>query len=189
MLPISYEPAGKCPASRNSVVVGGIASIPVIRRDREYGRIALIILVAIFHVPEAVPGRDGVILEQDDKVGMLESMFESKIGISPGAKLFPVDGQGRFDEIDGLGEVIGHAGPNTKIIPGHGPNVDRNAVVAHRDMAIAVRDRVAALVAQGKSEDEVVAAKVTADLDSKVQEVGMTADRFVRQVYAELKAR
>jgi cyclase len=89
--------------------------------------------------------------------------------------------------IDGLGVVIGHAGPNTKIIPGHGPTVDRTAVVAHRDMALMVRDRVARLVAQGKSEDEAVAAKVTADLDSKVQEVGMTADRFVRQAYQELK--
>ena len=69
--------------------------------------------------------------------------------------------------IDGLGTVIGHAGPNTKIIPGHGPTVDRNAVIAHRDVAIAVRDRVAALVAQGKSEDEVVAAKVIADLDAQ----------------------
>ena len=91
--------------------------------------------------------------------------------------------------LDGLGAVIGRAGPTTKIIPGHGATVDRTAVVAHRDVALAVRDRVARLLAQGKSEDEVVAAKVTADLDSKVQEVGMTADRFVRQVYAELKAR
>jgi len=90
--------------------------------------------------------------------------------------------------IDGLGVVIGHAGPNTKIIPGHGPTVDRNAVVAHRDMALAVRDRVARQIEQGKSEDEVVAAKVTADLDSKMQEVGTTGERFVRQVYAELKA-
>ena len=90
--------------------------------------------------------------------------------------------------IDGLGVVIGHAGPNTKIIPGHGPTVDRNAVVAHRDMALAVRDRVARLVEQGKSEDEVVAAKVTADLDAKVQEVGTTGERFVRQVYAEVRA-
>jgi cyclase len=90
--------------------------------------------------------------------------------------------------LDGLGTVIGHAGPNTKIIPGHGPTVDRNAVVAHRDVAMTVRDRVSRLVGQGKSEDEVVAAKVTADLDSKVQEVGMTGDRFVRQVYAELKS-
>ena len=90
--------------------------------------------------------------------------------------------------LDGLGVVIGHAGPNTKIIPGHGPTVDRSAVIAHRDLAMTVRDRVARLVDQGKSEDEVVAAKVTADLDSKVQEVGMTSERFVRQVYAELKS-
>jgi glyoxylase-like metal-dependent hydrolase (beta-lactamase superfamily II) len=90
--------------------------------------------------------------------------------------------------IDGLGAVIGHAGPATRIIPGHGPTVDRNAVMAHRDMAIAVRDRVAALVAQGKTEDEVVAAKVTADLDAKVPEAGTTGERFVRQAYADLKA-
>ena len=90
--------------------------------------------------------------------------------------------------IDGLGMVIGRAGPNTKIIPGHGPTVDRSAVVAHRDLVLAVRDRVAPLVAQGKSEDEVVAAKVTADLDAKVQQVATTGERFVRQVYQELKA-
>ncbi len=90
--------------------------------------------------------------------------------------------------IDGLGMVIGRAGPNTKIIPGHGPIVDRNAVVAHRDMAITVRDRVAALIKQGKTEDEVVAAKVTADLDAKVQQPGTTGERFVRQAYADLQA-
>jgi cyclase len=90
--------------------------------------------------------------------------------------------------IDGLGMVIGRAGPNTKIVPGHGPTVDRSAVVAHRDLVLAVRDRVAPLVAQGKSEDEVVAAKVTADLDAKVQQVATTGERFVRQVYQELKA-
>ena len=90
--------------------------------------------------------------------------------------------------IDGLGTVIGRAGPATKIIPGHGPTVDRNAVIAHRDMAMTVRDRVAALVAQGKTEDEVVAAKVTADLDAKIQEAGTTGERFVRQAYADLKA-
>ena len=90
--------------------------------------------------------------------------------------------------IDGLGAVIGRAGPNTKIIPGHGPTVDRSAVTAHRDVAIAVRDRVAALVSQGRSEDEAVAAKVTADLDARIQQPGTTGERFVRQAYADLKA-
>jgi len=90
--------------------------------------------------------------------------------------------------IDGLGTVIAHAGPNTKIIPGHGPTVTRAAVTAHRDMAVAVRDRVARLVDQGKTENDVVAAKVTADLDAGVQEPGTTGERFVRQAYADLKA-
>lgn len=90
--------------------------------------------------------------------------------------------------IDALGTVIGRARPGTKIIPGHGPIVDRNAVSAHRDMALAVRDRVAALISQGKSEGEVVAAKITAAWDSKIREPGTTGERFIRQVYADLKA-
>lgn len=88
--------------------------------------------------------------------------------------------------IEGLGTVIGRAGPNTKVIPGHGPIVGRDAVVAHRDVVLAVRDRVATLIRQGRSEDEVVAANVIGDL--KVQEPGTTGVRFVRQAYAELKA-
>jgi glyoxylase-like metal-dependent hydrolase (beta-lactamase superfamily II) len=89
--------------------------------------------------------------------------------------------------IDGLGEVIGMAGPNTKIVPGHGPTVDRNAVRAHRDMILAIRDRVAKLIDEGKSQQDVVAAKPAADFAAKIQEPGTTEDRFIGQVYAELK--
>jgi cyclase len=90
--------------------------------------------------------------------------------------------------IDALGEVIGRSGPNTKIIPGHGPTVDRNAVAAHRDMILALRDKVAPLVRQGKTQEEVVAAKPAAEFDAKVQQPGTTGDRFIGQLYAELKA-
>jgi hypothetical protein len=55
-------------------------------------------------------------------------------------------------------------------------------------MILAVRDRVAKLVDANKSEDEVVAAKVLADFDSKIEQVGTTGDRFIRQIYAEVKA-
>jgi glyoxylase-like metal-dependent hydrolase (beta-lactamase superfamily II) len=93
--------------------------------------------------------------------------------------------------IDGLGVVIGMAGPNTKIIPGHGPTVDRAAVIAHRDMILALRDRVAQLAQQGKTAEEVVAAHPTSDFDAKVPMApGSTdrfGDRFVGQLYAELK--
>ena len=90
--------------------------------------------------------------------------------------------------IDGLGRLIGLAGPNTKIVPGHGPTVDRTAVMAHRDMILAVRDRISKLIDQGKTQEEVVAAKPAADYDSKIQQIGTTEDRFIGQVYAELKA-
>lgn len=78
------------------------------------------------------------------------------------------------------------AGPNTAIVPGHGPIVKRDAVVAHRDMVLAIRDRVRPLVMQGKTVDEVLAAKPTADYDAKTGNVAGSAERFVRQLYAEL---
>jgi cyclase len=89
--------------------------------------------------------------------------------------------------LNGLALLAGMAGPSTKIIPGHGPIVDRAAVVAHRDMILAVRDRVRKLVQEGKSQEEVINAKPAADFDSKIQEIGTSEDRFIGQLYAELK--
>ena len=89
--------------------------------------------------------------------------------------------------INALTAVIANAGPNTKIVPGHGPVVDRAAVTAHRDLVIAARDKVAVLVREGKTQEQVVAAKPLAEFDAKVQQVAATGDRFVGQLYAELK--
>ena len=89
--------------------------------------------------------------------------------------------------VNALNAVIANAGPNTKIVPGHGPVVDRAAVVAHRDMVIAIRDKVSTLVREGKTQEQVIAAKPTADFDAKVQQVAATGDRFIGQLYAELK--
>lgn len=90
--------------------------------------------------------------------------------------------------LDGLNAVVSLAKPTTKIVPGHGPVVDKTAVAANGQMVVVIRDRVAALIAQGKSQDDVIAAKPLADLDAKVPQAGTTGDRFLGQVYAELKA-
>ena len=90
--------------------------------------------------------------------------------------------------IDGLNAVIALAKPTTKIVPGHGPVVDKTVVAAHRDLALTIRERVSALVGQGKSQEEVLAAKPLADLDPRVQQAGTTGDRFLGQVYADIKA-
>lgn len=88
--------------------------------------------------------------------------------------------------LEGLGITIGMAGPNTKIIPGHGPMVDRTAVIAQRDMILAIRAKVEALVKEGKSVDEVIAANPTSDYPN-IPNGSTTSERFVRQLYAELK--
>jgi len=79
--------------------------------------------------------------------------------------------------------------PDTKIIPGHGATVDKAAVTAHKAMMVAVRDKVAALMRQNKTQEEVIAAKPTSEFDAKVTgATPMTADRFVGQLYQELKS-
>ena len=89
---------------------------------------------------------------------------------------------------DGLSAVIALAKPSTKIVAGHGPVVDKTVIAANLELINTIRTRVAALVAQGKTQEEVIAAKPLADLDAKVQQIGTTGDRFLGQVYAELKA-
>jgi len=88
----------------------------------------------------------------------------------------------------GLGQLIGSAGPATKIIPGHGTTVDRAAVTAHRDMMLAVRDRIAPMVQQGKTLAEVVASKPLGTYEASIKEAGTTGERFIGQIYAELQA-
>ena len=94
---------------------------------------------------------------------------------------------GTFDGmIKGLNAIIDTAGANTRIVPGHGAIVDEKAVAAHRDLAIALRDRVAALVKKGQTLEQILATKPTADFDANVPQAGTTGDRFIGQLYAEL---
>ncbi len=91
--------------------------------------------------------------------------------------------------IDGLKQMADAAGPNTKIVPGHGTVVNKAEVLAHRDMAMAIRDKVVALVKQGKSADDIVASKPTAEYDAKVPQGATTSERFIRAIVAEATAK
>jgi len=70
--------------------------------------------------------------------------------------------------IEALDKLVALTGPNTKVVPGHGPVVDRAALVFHRDMAVTVRDRVAQALRDGKSADDIRASKPTADFEQRV---------------------
>jgi hypothetical protein len=53
-------------------------------------------------------------------------------------------------------------------------------------MLVTARDRMAALVKQGKSEDDVLAAKPFADLDKKWAPTELASKNFIRVVYHSL---
>jgi glyoxylase-like metal-dependent hydrolase (beta-lactamase superfamily II) len=98
--------------------------------------------------------------------------------------------------LEALEQTMKIAGPNTRLVPGHGSYINRNDIIPYRDMILAVQAKVQELINQGKTEEQVLAAKVTAPFDAKVPGGlltantggGTTADRFVRMVYAQLKA-
>jgi cyclase len=90
----------------------------------------------------------------------------------------------------GFDAIVSLARPDTKIVPGHGAVVDKTAVAAHKAMMMAVRDKVAALVRQNRTQEEVIASKPTAEFDATVTgATAATADRFVGQLYQEIKGR
>lgn len=134
--------------------------------------------VHIFGVPPAHTDGDSFIHFQGSDVLHVGDVFRTVA--------FPVIDRNNGGTLDGtiaaLGVAIGTAGPNTRIIPGHGVVSARADVIEFRDMVLVVKDRVAPLVAAGRSYDEVAAAGTTSEYEAKWGD----PDRFLRAVYEEL---
>lgn len=134
-------------------------------------------------VPVAHTNGDTMVYFENADVLMTGDFYRSEgypnIAIQNGGSL---DGM-----LAGLGRVIGMSGPDTRILPGHGPIVSRDEVREQRDMMLVLRDRVQARLDQGMTEDEIAAAGLTADYDSRVLNPGTTNERFVRQLVQELQ--
>jgi len=72
----------------------------------------------------------------------------------------------------------------TIIIPGHGPIGNKSQLIEFRDMLVVIREKVASLKKQGRSRDEVVAAKPTADYDAQWGGFVINGEFFTKLVYA-----
>lgn len=90
--------------------------------------------------------------------------------------------------IAAMDKAIDLAGPETKIIPGHGLEVvGRDELVEFRDMILDVQERVLSMILEGKKLDEVMAAQPTADYDAQwTDDPGWGPQDFVPVVYYEL---
>src|SRR4051794_23318305 len=90
--------------------------------------------------------------------------------------------------LEGLDATMKSADANTVIVPGHGTLIKRDDMIPYRDMILVVVEKMKPLVAQGKTEKEVLAAKLTAPYDAKTAGgTDSSANRFISAVYQELK--
>lgn len=84
--------------------------------------------------------------------------------------------------LEALGTLIGVAGPNTKILPGHGGVSTREDVMGFRDMVLDVAGQVESMLERNMSYEQVAQADPTAAYNAQYGD----PDRFLRAVYTEL---
>ena len=80
------------------------------------------------------------------------------------------------------------ANDGTKIVPGHGPLTTKAQLAEYRAMLSTVRDRMLALIKDGKSETEIYAAKPFADFDARFKSNEQASANWMRVVYASVKS-
>lgn len=87
-----------------------------------------------------------------------------------------------------IDDLLAKADAQTKIIPGHGPLAGRADLAAFRAMLSGVRDAMLPLVAAGRTGEQVVAAKPTAQWDGVWGGGFLDPPTFTKMVYELLKA-
>ena len=100
-----------------------------------------------------------------------------------------------FVDIDNGGSVPGViqaverllvlADDQTAIIPGHGDLTDRAGLQRYHDMLVAILDRVSGMLQEGKSLEQIQAARLTQDYDDQFKG-SVSGDAFVGSIYKEL---
>jgi len=138
--------------------------------------------IRVFHVERAHTDGDVIVLFTNANVIHMGDTFFN--GRYPFIDL--ESGGGMHGVLDAADRVLALARPDTKIIPGHGEVAGPAELRAYRDMITTVRDRVQRLISQGMTEDQVVGAKPTQDVDATW---GTASERFVRAIFQSLSRR
>jgi glyoxylase-like metal-dependent hydrolase (beta-lactamase superfamily II) len=107
--------------------------------------------------------------------------------VSVGSRYPNVD-VGDKGDIDGIVSAVDaylkRADGKTKIVPGHGPLMTRAELISYRQLLVDARDAVARLKADGKSEDQAVAAKpLAASVQGRAGATEAQSAIFVRLIY------
>lgn len=140
--------------------------------------------IHVFHVPPA--HTDGDVVVHFTKANVIHT---GDLFLSQGYPFVDLSSGGSFEGfINAADRMLALANDRTRIIPGHGKVVGRAELAAWRATLDQVRQRVSKLIAEGKTLEQAIAAKPTADLDAKVGGNFITPDKIVEAAYKSLKA-
>lgn len=140
--------------------------------------------VQVFHAPPAHTGGDSFVYFTGSDVLHLGDVFRTN--------MYPIidhyNGGSFLGMIEAMGLAIGMAGPDTKVIPGHGQEPsDRQGMIDYQNLLFTLRDRVQEFVDRGASVEQMLAAKPTEDLDARWGGVpSWTAVDLLPIIYQEL---
>ncbi len=139
--------------------------------------------VHVVHLPPGHTDGDSVVFFKQANVVSMGDLFFN--GIYP---VIDVETGGSVGGmIRDIDEVLPLMDGKTVVIPGHGPVADKAALIRFRDMMASVRDKVRKLINDGKALKQIQAAHPTAAYDAKWDGHGVSAARFVAEVYYSLR--
>jgi cyclase len=147
--------------------------------------------VQVLHQPGAIADGDSIVFFRRSDVIVAGDVFSTAT--------YPVFDRAQGGSINGviaaLNRIIRLTVPThnqeggTMVVPGHGRLGDEMDVVEYRNMLTIVRDRIQALVAEGKTLAQVRATQPTLDYDARYGAISGPAspDAFVANVFESLK--
>lgn len=173
----------KSHAAEGSPYASDAAAIPVVTISSRIQFHLAGQTVEVIHVPPAHTDGDLIVrFVEADVLQTGDTFFHG---------FYPDIDQPHGGTIDGMirlyDTLYNMCGPNTKIIPGHGPVANREDVREYQGMLREVRRRVASAIAAGKSEEAAIASHLLDDLDAKWGGNLIKQPYLVGIVYEELK--
>jgi len=149
--------------------------------------------IIVYHTPAAHTDGDSIVLFRHSEVISAGNIFSTvsypAIDLEKGGSVQGI--------IDGLNQILDLAVAEyrsqggTWIVPGHGRLSDTADVASYRNMVVMIRDRVQDMIKNGRTLEQVKAARPTMDFDGRYgSNTGpWTTDMFVEAVYRSLKGK
>ena len=137
----------------------------------------------VTHMPAAHTDGDAVVRFKKANVVHMGDLFFNKF--------YPFIDTSSGGHIDGViaaaDRVLAESNDATRYIPGHGAMASRADLVAYRDMLATLGARIHKLVKEGKTLEQAIAAKPTAEYDAVWGKGFISPNRFVEMIYKGAK--